>query len=129
MLHFSAGFAGGYLVFGINGIGVGERVRVVDAGGREVKVKGLRVDGGACGGGAGSRKDSVFDSGGVEVDVPSEMLQDASKGRSKGKGKGKGKGKVSDGLVTGARIEFASSAEKTEFLELVAEYQKPERLV
>jgi hypothetical protein len=99
LIHFSPQFRNGYLAFYLNSINT--PIRVKDDGGREVKVKGLRVP---LEGKGSARKDSVI-----------------AEGRSRGEGVDKKK------MVTGARIEFASEAEKRDFLGLVWEVQKEMR--
>ncbi|EFQ87533.1 hypothetical protein PTT_16976 [Pyrenophora teres f. teres 0-1] len=102
LIHFSAHFRQGYLAFYLND--AANPVKVKDDGGREVKIKGLRVpiEG-------SSRKDSVTE------------------------GKGKGKGKMGErakekekekGIIGGAKVEFATDGEKREFLEMCKHMQK-----
>lgn len=107
LIHFSPQFRNGYLAFYLNSANA--PIRVKDEGGREVKVKGLRVplegrgSSSSSGGGAGAgRKDSV--------------VQERREG-----GGGAGDRKR---MVTGARIEFASEGEKRAFLGLVGEVQR-----
>ncbi|KAJ4353904.1 uncharacterized protein N0V89_005635 [Didymosphaeria variabile] len=99
LIHFSPQFRNGYLAFYLNSANT--PIRVKDDGGREVKVKGLRVP---LEGKGNGRKDSVI-----------------AEGKSRGEGVDKKK------MVTGARIEFASEAEKRDFLGLVWEVQKEMR--
>lgn len=95
LIHFSPQFRNGYLAFYLNSSNT--PIRVKDEGGREVKVKGLRVplEKGAF------RKDS-----GVAVADGKKGDMDRRK------------------VVTGARIEFASDGEKRGFLNLVREVQR-----
>ena len=92
LIHFSAHFRNGYLAFYLNSSGT--PIRVKDEGGREVKIKGLRVplEKGAL------RKDSAVGSAAIKED----------------------KKKV----ISGARIEFASEVEKRGFLDLVKSVQR-----
>ncbi|KAF9733921.1 hypothetical protein PMIN01_08264 [Paraphaeosphaeria minitans] len=99
LIHFSPQFRNGYLAFYLNSANT--PIRVKDDGGREVKVKGLRVP--LEGKGSG-KKDSVI-----------------AEGKNRGEGVDKKK------MVTGARIEFASEAEKRDFMGLVWEMQKEMR--
>lgn len=96
MIHFSPQFRNGYLAFYLNSANA--PIRLKDEGGRELKVKGLKVP---LEKGAG-RKDSA-----VVVD---------------------GEGKIDrKRMVTGAKIEFASEAEKREFIALVRDVQRDSR--
>lgn len=94
LIHFSPQFRTGYLAFYLNSANA--PVRVKDEGGREVKVKGLRV----------------------EVEGRKEGGMEGGKDGRGGKGEGK-RGREGKGVVTGVRIEFASEGEKRGFLELV----------
>lgn len=128
LVHFSASFRLGYLAFYLNSSN--NPVSVVDCGGREVKMKGLRVP--IAEAGRAMRKDSVIDDGdtiteGGAVDGAGRDRRGSAAGVKKRKGKGKGEFDRKR-VISGAKIEFASEAEKREFLELVWEYQKPGRL-
>lgn len=144
LIHFSASFRDGYLAFYLNS-GV-NTVKVQDVGGREVKIKGLRVP--IAETVKAMRKDSVVDDtptsttgGSWDADAPhcatgkASSRSSPSAARKKGKDKDKEKQTVetvssSDRkkVISGARIEFASEEEKTLFLGLVREYQRPGRL-
>lgn len=122
LVHFSASFRPGYLAFYLNSSN--HSVTVADCTAREVKVKGLRVPIEETG--RAMRKDSVVD----DAETITEPAA-AKERRDSGAG-AKRKGKKADidrkKVISGARIEFASEAEKKEFLALVREYQSPERL-
>lgn len=126
LVHFSASFRPGYLAFYLNSSN--NPVTVVDCGPREVKVKGLRVP--IAETGRAMRKDSVVDD--AETITGADERQDSAKDRRGSAAGVKKKGKKGEidrkKVISGAKIEFASEAEKREFLELVKEYQKPERL-
>jgi hypothetical protein len=108
-IHFSAHFRNGYLAFYLNS--ASSPVRVKDDGGREVKIKGLRVPvDGKQDQKAPVRKDS---GAGVVVQGKKE--------------EGKRKGSEQRKFVAGAKIEFASEAEKRAFLVTVKECQKTMR--
>ncbi|KAL1641610.1 hypothetical protein SLS58_005885 [Diplodia intermedia] len=92
MIHFSAQFRPGYLAFYLNSSNC--PVRVKDEGGKEVKIKGLKIPIDRNRAGIGGRRGS--ESGKVE-------------------------GKK---WITGARVEFASDVEKLLFLEKVKEVQQ-----
>lgn len=146
LIHFSASFREGWLAFCINDREI--LVEVKDAGGREVKIRGLRVP--ILDAGRALRKDSAIDAGAEVGDVSpgrkdvsgdtasiAEAMRErrsSTAGFQKDKGKTKTKTKVKTKtmdrkkIISGARIEFATEAEKTEFLELVNEYQAPGRL-
>ncbi|KAF2087016.1 hypothetical protein K490DRAFT_43232 [Saccharata proteae CBS 121410] len=107
MLHYSPVFRDGWLCFWLNG--VGEGVRAKDEGGKEVKIKGLKIPvDGAATGMVGGRDGGEGGSG------------SAGLGRS-ASNDGQKKGKK---WITGARIEFATELEKVLFLEKVREVQK-----
>lgn len=95
MIHFSAHFRSGYLAFYLNSSRT--PIRVKDEGGREVKIKGLRVplD-------KGARKDSVMN----------------------GEGKKSEGGLDKRKWITGAKVEFATEGEKREFIALVKDVQR-----
>lgn len=99
LVHFSPQFRNGYLAFYLNSLNT--PIRVKDDGGREVKVKGLKMP--LEGKGSG-KKDSVI-----------------AEARNRGEGVDRKK------VATGARIEFASEAEKRDFLRLVGEVQRDMR--
>lgn len=143
LIHFSASFRDGYLAFYLNS-GV-NTVKVQDVGAREVKIKGLRVP--IAETGRALRKDSVVDDGITPTPTTTTTSRDLDNGRastrqsslSAPRKKGKDKEIVetppppsssSDRkkVISGARIEFASEEEKTLFLGLVREYQRPGRL-
>ena len=123
-IHFSAHFRNGYLAFYLNSSA--NPVRVKDEGGREVKIKGLRVllDGkvdGKADGKALVRKDS-----GAGV-----LEKATTAGREAGGKEEKGEKRRSEAdkrkVVNGARVEFASEAEKRAFLGVVKEVQRTMR--
>jgi hypothetical protein len=126
LVHFSASFRPGYLAFYLNSSN--NPVQVVDCGTREVKVKGLRVP--IAETGKAMRKDSVVDD--ADTITEARGAQDDGKERRGSTAGAKKKGKKAEidrkKVISGAKIEFASEAEKKDFLELVLEYQKPERL-
>ena len=100
LIHFSASFRNGYLAFYLNS--AVNPIKVKDDGGRDIKIKGLRVP--VDSGDRAMRKDSVADAAA---------------------GKGKGKASVDkEKVISGAKIEFASDAEKREFLDLCREMQR-----
>lgn len=101
LIHFSPQFRKGYLAFYLNSSN--NPIKVKDEGGREVKVKGLRVPLEK----AALRKDSIV----------------AAETESKSKGK-KGEAFDKKKFVTGAKIEFASEAEKRNFIRLVWDVQE-----
>ncbi|KAF9631322.1 hypothetical protein BFW01_g2184 [Lasiodiplodia theobromae] len=92
MIHFSAQFRAGYLAFYLNSSTC--PVRVKDEGGKEIKIKGLRIP---------LDRDRVVNGG--------------RRGSESGKAEGKK-------WITGARVEFASDIEKFLFLEKVKEVQQ-----
>ena len=122
-IHFSAHFRNGYLAFYLNSSA--NPVRVKDEGGREVKIKGLRVllDGKADGK-ALVRKDSG-------AGVLEKATTTAGAGREAGGKEEKGEKRRSEvdkrKVVNGARVEFASEAEKRAFLTVVKEVQRTMR--
>jgi hypothetical protein len=98
LIHFSADFRNGYLAFYLNSSV--NPIKVKDDGERVVKIKGLRVP--IDKGDKAMRKDSV---------VAAE--------------KGKGGAKVEkEKVISGAKIEFASDMEKSEFMEMCKELQR-----
>jgi hypothetical protein len=99
LIHFSADFRAGYLAFYINS--AVSPIKVKDEGNREVKIKGLRVP--IDRGDGAVRKDSVVEKGKAKEDL---KRVDKEK------------------VISGARIEFASEMEKSEFLAMVEEMQK-----
>ncbi|KAF2028478.1 hypothetical protein EK21DRAFT_101798 [Setomelanomma holmii] len=99
LIHFSADFRAGYLAFYLNS--TANPIKVKDDGNREVKIKGLKVP--IDRGDKAMRKDSVVD---------------------KGKGRDDAKKVDKEKVISGARIEFASDMEKSEFLAMVQEVQK-----
>lgn len=105
LIHFSPQFRQGYLAFYLNSSNA--PIRVKDEGGREVKVKGLRVPVG------GVRKDSAVVEGEAGGTVNGSGRRESKKLEAEKKK-----------VVTGARIEFATEAEKREFLALVKDVQK-----
>lgn len=92
MIHFSAHFRPGYLAFYLNSSAC--PVRVKDEGGKEVKIKGLKIP---------------LDRAKVTV------------GGRRGSGPGKAEGKK---WITGAKVEFAADVEKFLFLGKVKEVQQ-----
>ncbi|KZM19320.1 hypothetical protein ST47_g9550 [Ascochyta rabiei] len=136
LIHFSASFRAGYLAFYLNSST--HPVKVQSVSGREVKIKGLKVP--IAEAGRAMRKDSVVDDAEIITEAcEADRRQEEGSGTSEGsgssttkKGKGKGKGKRADvdrkKVISGVKIEFATEMEKREFLDLVAEYQRPERL-
>ncbi|KAI8940762.1 hypothetical protein NX059_002027 [Plenodomus lindquistii] len=109
LIHFSASFRNGYLAFYINSSV--NPINIKDDGGREVKIKGLRVP--IDKGDKAMRKYSV---------TASNELGDA-KGKCKGK-EDDGRKKMEKGkIISGARIEFRTEVEKKEFLELCKKVQ------
>ena len=128
LIHFSASFRAGYLAFYLNSST--NPVKVQDVGGREVKVRGLRVP--IAEAGRAMRKDSVVDDTDTITEASeanSGATKDSGDRRASGGLTKKGKGKEVDRkkIISGAKIEFASEAERMEFLDLVQEYQRPER--
>ncbi|KAH9872816.1 hypothetical protein J1614_005210 [Plenodomus biglobosus] len=110
LIHFSASFRNGYLAFYINSSV--NPIKVKDDGGREVKIKGLRVP--IDKGDKAMRKDSMIAS--------TEAIDATSKGKEK---EDDTKRKMEKGkVISGARIEFRTEAEKKEFLEMCKELQK-----
>lgn len=144
LIHFSASFKAGYLAFYLNSST--HPVKVADVGAKEVKVKGLRVP--IAEAGRAMRKDSVVDDGDTITDAgvpstPTIAHPDTSAGTGNGNTterrdtaplsssstkKGKNKELDRKKIISGAKIEFATEAERRAFLELVQEYQRPERL-
>ncbi|KAH7051252.1 hypothetical protein B0J12DRAFT_573240 [Macrophomina phaseolina] len=92
MIHFSAHFRAGYLAFYLNSSAC--PVRVKDEGGKEVKIKGLKIP--------------------LDRDK-------AGIGGRRGSESGKAEGKK---YIAGAKVEFASDVEKFLFLEKVKEVQQ-----
>jgi hypothetical protein len=127
LVHFSASFRPGYLAFYLNSSN--NPVTVADYGAREVKVKGLRVP--IAEAGRAMRKDSFVDDGDTITDA-AEVHATVGKERRNSAAGVKKKGKKVEldrkKVISGAKIEFASEAEKREFLDLAQEYQRPERL-
>lgn len=145
LIHFSATFRDGYLAFYINSST--NPVRVQDVGGREVKIKGLRVP--IAETVKAMRKDSVVDDGDAitptntntnagrkDADTAGKSRRQSNfSARKKSKEKEPAKSAVEaptstdrKKIISGAKVEFASEHEKSEFLRLVAEYQRPGRL-
>ncbi|XPS99103.1 hypothetical protein M3J09_008285 [Ascochyta lentis] len=134
LIHFSASFRAGYLAFYLNSST--HPVKVQDVSGKEVKVKGLRVP--IAEAGRAMRKDSVVDDAETITEASeADRRREDSSGASEASGgdlakKSKSKGKTADvdrkKVISGAKIEFATEMEKREFLDLVAEYQRPGRL-
>ncbi|KAF1957419.1 hypothetical protein CC80DRAFT_592688 [Byssothecium circinans] len=102
LIHFSPQFKKGYLAFYLNSSN--NPIKAKDEGPKEIKIKGLWVP---LEKGAG-RKDSVIGGEG--------------KDRKGNKGK-KAEGVDRKKVITGAKVEFASEAEKREFLALVWQVQ------
>lgn len=101
LLHFSADFRTGYLAFYLNS--ARDPLSFKDDGMRQVKIRGLKVpvDGGPqVGHGSGSNVKGKDKAGSVN-------------GAKKKKRQDK-----DDGVISGAKIEFASEVEKREFLDL-----------
>ncbi|KAF2490368.1 hypothetical protein BU16DRAFT_552854 [Lophium mytilinum] len=107
-IHFSAHFRNGYLAFYLNSSS--SPVRVKDEGGREVKIKGLRVP-------VDGRVDQRKDSGAGVSGVGEKGARRGSEVEKEKKGR----------YIAGAKIEFASEAEKRAFLVTVKEVQKTMR--
>lgn len=129
LIHFSASFRAGYLAFYLNSST--NPVKVQDVGGREVKVKGLRVP--IAEAGRAMRKDSVVDDADTitEASEANDVTGTSSRDRhvtKKGKSKGRAVEMDRKKVISGAKIEFASEMERREFLDLVREYQRPERM-
>lgn len=135
LIHFSASFRDGYLAFYLNSSA--NPVRVQDVGGRDVKIKGLRVP--IAETVRAMRKDSVIDDGETPTNARSGDREPRRAGsaapRRKGKEKETAKPSVEPPttagrkkVISGARVEFASEDEKGQFLRLVEEYQQPGRL-
>ena len=133
LIHFSASFRAGYLAFYLNNSS--NPVKVHDIGGKEVKVKGLRVP--IAEAGRAMRKDSVADDADTITEAGGANAEGSDRksgghasagGTKKGKGKGKAVEVDRKKVISGAKIEFASEVEKREFLALVEEYQRPARL-
>ena len=98
MIHFSAQFRGGYMLFYLNSK---ERpIRVRDEGGKVVKIKGLRV--------------------------PLDSSERAKVERSLSLNEKGDKRRASDAKkwISGAKIEFASESEKLEFIDKVEQVQR-----
>jgi len=113
LIHFSPQFRQGYLAFYLNSSSA--PIRVKDEGGREVKIKGLRVP---LEKGVGRKDSAVLEGEGASVGGGAGGGVGARRGSKKGDGMDRKK------VVTGAKIEFASEVEKREFLALVKEVQK-----
>jgi hypothetical protein len=112
MIHFSAHFRNGYLAFYLNSRN--SPIRVKDEGGREIKIKGLRVPLEK-----GSRKDSVMVSGGSgSADGSGETVKEGKEGKKKSK-----EDLDRKKFIMGAKVEFESEMEKRQFLELLREVQ------
>ena len=139
LIHFSASFRDGYLAFYLNS-GV-NTVKVQDVGAREVKIKGLRVP--IAETVKAMRKDSVVDDAMASTPTANSVLDNGrasgTRGSSPSAPRKKGKDKEKESVetvassdrrkvISGARIEFASEEEKTLFLGLVREHQRPGRL-
>ncbi|KAF2261154.1 hypothetical protein CC78DRAFT_535871 [Lojkania enalia] len=90
MIHFSAHFRTGYLAFYLNSMNA--PLRVKDEGGREIKIKGLRVP---------------MEKGALRKDSGAGYAKDVDRRK----------------IISGARVEFASEAEKKEFMCLVRNVQ------
>ncbi|KAH9860068.1 hypothetical protein IAQ61_011852 [Plenodomus lingam] len=108
LIHFSASFRSGYLAFYINSSI--HPIKVKDLGGREVKIKGLRVP--IDKGDKAMRKDSFVASSG-HGDATDRVTDKEDEAKKMEKGK----------MISGARIEFRTEAEKREFLEMCTEVQ------
>jgi hypothetical protein len=106
LIHFSAHFRIGYLAFYLNSSV--SPIKVKDGGNKEVKIKGLRVP--IDRGDRAMRKDSV-----------AEIAAVKGKGKEKA---GSGKAVEKEKVISGAKIEFATEAEKKEFLEMCKEMQR-----
>ncbi|KAJ4991702.1 hypothetical protein SVAN01_02817 [Stagonosporopsis vannaccii] len=136
-LHFSASFREGWLAFYLNS--KVEPIKVTDSGVREVKVRGLRVPVERAGWAITRRGVGVDDgeafAGSADVDSASAAAgatarrpKTAASTKKASEKKGRKAAFDRKKIISGARIEFATEAEKSEFLELAREYQKPERL-
>lgn len=136
MVHFAAGFREGWLAFCINS--AADPVRVSDCGAREVKVRGLRIPVERAGRRAGEKlaegagEDGELLGAGPSADGSVEQAAGGRRSSVASLKKGeKGSRKAPldrKKIISGAKIEFATEAEKREFLELVQEYQRPGRL-
>jgi hypothetical protein len=117
MIHFSAHFRNGYLAFYLNSRN--SPIRVKDEGGREVKIKGLRVPLEK-----GSRKDSVMISGGSGSGSADGSGETGKEGKEGKEGKKKSKEDLDrKKFIMGAKVEFESEMEKRQFLQLLREVQ------
>lgn len=95
MIHFSAQFRRGYMLFYLNS--QDNRARVRDEGGKVVKIKGLRIP--------------------LEPEKKMERSQSLKEGQGRRKSD-------STKIIAGAKVEFASENEKIEFLGMVAQVQR-----
>lgn len=97
MIHYSAQFRLGYMAFWLNNSN--DAVRIKDDGGKEVKIKGLKIRSNDAA--VLARKDSAVATG-------SEKSKKASEAKK---------------WITGAKVEFSSEAEKYAFLNKVKDIQ------
>lgn len=95
MIHFSAQFRRGYMLFYLNS--KDNPVRLRDEGGKVVKIKGLRI--------------------------PLEPEKRVERSHSLKEGQGRRKSDTTK-IIAGAKVEFASDNEKIEFLGMVAQVQR-----
>lgn len=143
LIHFSASFREGWLAFHLNS--KAEPIKVVDAGAREVKVRGLRVPVERAGWAISrNRVDDDEDDAGaiagpfsdVNTAIPALNATQTHRrpsvpGPSKPSKKEKARKKPPldrKKIISGAKIEFATEREKCDFLALVTEYQQPGKL-
>ncbi|KAJ6281942.1 hypothetical protein J3E71DRAFT_381382 [Bipolaris maydis] len=119
LLHFSADFRKGYLAFYLNS--ARDPLTVKDDGVRQVKIRGLKVPVHAArphlGHGAGTTKGK--DKAGSSS---STSTSTSTSGSGSGAKKKKRQDK-DDGVISGAKIEFATEVEKREFLDLCSVVQ------
>ncbi|EUC33561.1 hypothetical protein COCCADRAFT_95832 [Bipolaris zeicola 26-R-13] len=111
LLHFSADFRTGYLAFYLNS--ARDPLSIKDDGMRQVKIRGLKVP---------------VDAAGSQTPDPSSSAVAAGAGAGSTKGKDragsvagikkKKKQDKEDGVISGAKVEFATEVEKREFLDL-----------
>lgn len=110
LIHFSASFRSGYLAFYLNSLI--NPIKVKDDGGREVKIKGLRVPIDRKDHGVGKESTAASHTAGSERDKGQEKTEDHKKKMEKGR------------IISGAKIEFRTEMEKKEFLDMCHEMQR-----
>ena len=137
MIHFSAHFRPGYLTFWLNDSS--NPIRVKDDGGRYIKIKGLRVTAEKPSKGGTATAAAALHRGSVSAGANGALSPGLGGQSPAGAGaeataiepptphltpKEQAKKDKANRIITGARIEFATEAEKVQFLAMVKEVQR-----